>query len=78
MKIPSKEEKMSLRYRPVLFPVALLAGVSLLVSGCGQTSGDDTAEDTPLSMALSFNEPILVVFPVSESGTHWDRGLRES
>ena len=51
---------MRLRYHPVLFPVALLAGLSLLVSGCGQTSGDDTAEDTPLSMALSFNEPILV------------------
>ena len=51
---------MRLRYHPVLYPVVLLAGISLLVSGCGQTSGDDTAEDTPLSLALSFNEPILV------------------
>jgi hypothetical protein len=60
MKIPSKEEKMRLHNHPGLFAVALLAGISLLVSGCGQTSGDDTGEDTPLFMALSFNEPILV------------------
>ncbi len=58
MKIPSKEEKMRLHNHPGLFAVALLAGISLLASGCGQTSGDDTGEDTPLSMALSFNEPI--------------------
>ena len=51
---------MRLRNHPGLFAVALLAGISLLVSGCGQTSGDDTGEDTPLSMALSFDEPILV------------------
>ncbi len=51
---------MRLRNHPGLFAVALLAGLSLLVSGCGQTSGDDTGEDTPFSMALSLNEPIQV------------------
>ncbi len=52
---------MRLRNHPGLFAVALLAGLSLLVSGCGQTSGDDTGEDTPFSMSLlTFNEPVIV------------------
>ncbi len=51
---------MKLRYHPSLSAVVLLAGIAFLVSGCGQTSGDDSGEDRPFPLALSFNEPVLV------------------
>lgn len=68
-----QNDRMSLRVRPIVRPVALIAAAALVLAGCGSSGGSAEPKTTPLPKA---SEQTAVPVPSGVTLTEYGTGLK--